>query len=160
MSHPGRATQSRYVVDCISVYVLMHPNFQDWLEKLASIEGLQEVFGEVMALIAALEEYGRELGPPESHPVHGASYDLHALRRTPPTNATPYAQAPPVLRVLYGFVEDQDGNESAVLAVGGDKTRLGNAWYPANITQAQDRIDQWCQHNQGYKPVAKRGGTR
>ena len=85
-----------------------------------------------------------------------ASYDLHALRRTPPTQVTPYAHAPPVLRILFGYVRDEEGNELAVIALGGDKTELGHLWYPPNITQAQDRINQWCQHNQSYKPVVQR----
>ncbi len=113
-----------------------------------------------MALIAALQEFGRELGDPESHPVVTASYDLHSLRRTPPTATTPYADSPPVLRILYCYVRNQSGQEIAVVAVGGDKSTLGNAWYRANLTRAQDRVDQWCQRNPGFKPVVKRGGRR
>ncbi len=138
----------------------LHPLFQEWLERLADPTGsgeLSDVYVEVMALISALEEYGRDLGDPECHPVVTASYDLHALRRSPPTIATPIAVGPPVLRILFGFARDESGKEVAVVALGGDKTALGNAWYPANITQAQDRIDQWCQRNPSYKPVMKRG---
>ena len=145
--------------------VRLHPLFQDWLDRLSTqvqpddVDWF-EVFTEVMALIAALEKYGRELGDPECHPVVTASYDLHALRRTPPTTTTPYADSPPVLRILFGFVSNDDGEEVAVVAIGGDKSSLGNHWYRANITQAQDRIDQWCQHHPTYKPIIKRGGRR
>lgn len=140
--------------------VRLHPLFQDWIERLADSADpgeLSDVYVEVMALIAALEEYGRDLGDPECHPVVTASYDLYALRRSPPTSTTPYATDPPVLRILFGFARDEGGTEVAVVTLGGDKTALGNAWYPANITQAQDRIDQWCQRNPSYKPVMKRG---
>ncbi len=144
--------------------VRLHPLFRRWLDELAEQEAGEvdwfEVYVEVMALIAALGEFGRELGDPESHPVVSTSYDIHALRRAPPTSTTPYADGPPVLRILYGFVTSNDGEEIAVVAVGGDKTALGNTWYQANLTRAQDRIDQWCQHNPGYKPIIKRGGRR
>lgn len=144
--------------------VRLHPLFQRWLDLLAQQDDGEvdwfDVYVEVMALIAALQEFGRDLGDPESHPVVSASYDLHALRRTPPTETTPYADGPPVLRILYGFVHDGDGTEIAVVAVGGDKSHLGNSWYQANLTRAQDRVDQWCQHNPGYKPIIKRGGRR
>ena len=140
--------------------VRLHPLFQDWLEGLAGSGELSDVYVEVMALIAALEDYGRALGDPECHPVVTASYDLYALRRSPPTGTTPYAAGPPILRVLFGYVRDDNGNEAAVVALGGDKAALGNAWYPANITRAQDRIDQWCQQDPGYKPVIRRGELR
>ena len=113
-----------------------------------------------MALINALENCGRELEGDESHPVSSTHYDLHALRRNPPTQTTPYADGPPVLRLLYGYVRHHTGHEIAVLAIGGDKTLLGNDWYPANITQAEVRIDQWCQQHPGHKPIHKSGGPK
>lgn len=128
--------------------------------KLGGAAQLEDVFGEVMALINALETYGRELAGDESHPVSSSHYDLHALRRNPPTPSTPYADGPPVLRILYGYVRHDAGHDLAVLAIGGDKTRLGNDWYPANVTQAEVRIDQWCQQHPGYKPIFKSGGPR
>lgn len=148
----------RHDVHFIFVEVRLHPLFRAWLMKLGGAAQLEEVFGEVMALINALESYGRELTGDESHPVSSTHYDLHALRRNPPTETTPYADGPPVLRLLYGYVQHDDGHEIAVLAIGGDKTRLGNNWYPANITQAEVRVDQWCQQHPGYKPILKSGG--
>ena len=62
-----------------------------------------------------------------------------------------------MLRVLFGYVTDGAGSEIAVLAVGGDKTRLGNRWYPANVARAQVRIDEWCRRNPGYTPTIRRG---
>jgi hypothetical protein len=58
-----------------------HPLFERWLAELA--EGDQEIFVDVMALLTALEDYGRDLDDEareESHPVVTARYDLHALR--------------------------------------------------------------------------------
>ena len=83
---------------------------------------------------------------------------MHALRRTPPTSITPYAVGPPVLRVLFAFVADDEGGEAALVLVGGDKTRLGNRWYPPQVRRAEDRLEQWCRHHPGYRPIVKRGG--
>ncbi len=50
--------------------LLYHPLFERWLEELAEED--EEVFGEVMGLLTALERYGRVLGDEqreESHPV-------------------------------------------------------------------------------------------
>ena len=55
-----------------------------------------------------------------------ARYDIHALRRTPPTATTPYADTAPVLRILFGFVIDDTGLEAVVVLIGGDKTELGD----------------------------------
>ena len=101
--------------------VRLHPLFQDWLTELGETTQLEEVFGEVMALIRALERNGRGLMGDESHPVSSTHYDLHALRRNPPTETTPYADGPPALRLLYGYVQHENGHEMAVLAIGGDK---------------------------------------
>lgn len=156
---------SAFLASMSDVEVRLHPRFQEWLERLAEVGDQQgsnpgdrlQVLAEIMALINALERHGRELGDPECHPVVTARYDLHALRRTPPSAAAPYADSPPVLRILFGYVSDGAGREIAVVVVGGDKTRLGNRWYPANVARAQDRIDEWCRRNPGYTPTIRRG---
>lgn len=99
-----------------------------------------EVAGEIQALIDALERHGRALGDPESHPVGTSKQGLRALRRTPPTDVTPYAEDPPVIRVLYGFVDKGGGQLAAVLLLGGDKTKLQNDWYPKNVAEAERRL--------------------
>lgn len=124
-----------------AVEVLWHPLFRRWFEDL--LEESPEIAGEIMALLAALEEHGTELGDPESHPVVTSGCRLRALRRTPPTDATPYAVDPPVLRVLYGFVADQ-GRLKAVALYGGDKTTLRNRWYPPAVLEAERRLVAMC----------------
>lgn len=84
-------------------------------------------------------------------------YDMHALRRVPPTAATPYAVGPPVLRILYAVCRTAAGGEVAVALVGGDKTRLGNSWYPANLAEAEHRLDQHCRHHPDTSSIVKRG---
>ncbi|GAC1312102.1 MAG: hypothetical protein NVSMB16_08980 [Acidimicrobiales bacterium] len=64
--------------------VQYHPLFQRWLSELAETD--EEIFGEVMALLTALEDHGRDLEDgrrDESHPVVTSRFDMHALRRTP-----------------------------------------------------------------------------
>jgi hypothetical protein len=70
------------------------PKFARWLTSLASED--QEVFGEVMALINALEIHGKDLeNTHESHPVESSKLNLHALRRTPPPSPPPTPPATP-----------------------------------------------------------------
>lgn len=80
------------------VEVIYHPYFLEWFEELVDVN--IEVAGEIQALIDALAAHGRDLGDPESHPVVTSRLGLRALRRTPPTSVTPYAEEPPVMRVL------------------------------------------------------------
>lgn len=84
-------------------------------------------------------------------------FDLHALRRTPPTDSTPYAVSPPVLRILYAVCGTTAGPEVAIVLVGGDKTALANAWYPTNVGEAERRIDQYCRQDTATTPILKRG---
>lgn len=138
--------------------VLYHPLFERWLAELA--DGDEEIFGEVMALLVALEHYGRNLDDEtrdESHPIVTARHDLHALRRTPPTQTTPYADRPPVLRIIYGYCARPDDTDVAVVLIAGDKTTLGNSRYPPNIAEAQTRLEHYARHHPELTPIVKRG---
>lgn len=138
--------------------VRYHPLFERWLTELAEAD--EEIFGEVMALLTALEEHGRDLDDErheESHPVVTSRYDMHALRRTPPSEAAPYATSPPILRVLYAYCADSDEHDLAVVLLGGDKTNLDNLWYPPNVSEAEHRLDQYSRRNTDLTPIAKRG---
>ena len=121
--------------------VAHHPQFTAWLDRQSDD---LNIYGELFALLGALETLGeaRLIG---HHPVVTSPY-LYALRRTPPTMTTPYATQPPVIRILFGFTindeRDTAGRPSAVMLVGGDKTRLGNLWYPPNIGEAHRRLRQ------------------
>ena len=117
------------------------PLFEQWYCQL--LDEWEEIAGEVMALLSALEEFGADLGGPFSHPVKMSDCRLRALRRTPPTEVTPYAEDPPVLRILYGFAAASDGIRAVVL-YGGDKTELGNQWYPAAVAEAERRFVTLC----------------
>lgn len=144
--------------------VVLHPLFESWYMSLTdgSLAGETdwwEIASEIAALLGALGSHGRNLGDPECHEVVSARYDIRALRRSPPTGTTPYADGPPVIRVLVGFVRNENGQIKAVALLGGDKTTLGNRWYPANVGQAQQRLDQWCSQNPSFTPIVRRGGN-
>lgn len=113
-----------------------------------------------MALLTALEEHGRDLDDEdreESHPVVTSRYDMHALRRTPPSEAAPHAVRPPVLRILYAICRTTSGDERAVVLLGGDKTALGNQWYPVHVNEAEARLDSYCRQHTDTSPILKRG---
>lgn len=148
-------------VHCVDIF--LHPLFDNWLRLLSdedTDDGTDwwEVRTEIAALLMALETYGRDLGDPECHEVVSTRFDMGALRRTPPTSTTPYAVGPPVLRILFAFVVDDDGEEAAVVLIGGDKTALGHRWYPPHVTRAEERLEQWCRQYRNYRPIVKRGG--
>ena len=85
--------------------VEFHPVFASQYEELCSDESLLELAGEVTQLIDALEKHGHGIegdAPDDpSHPVVRSRLAMFALRRTPPTHYTPYATAPPVIRIPY-----------------------------------------------------------
>jgi hypothetical protein len=91
------------------VEIQYHPAAEKWLVGIASDEDFVEVFGDVMALIAALEKYGRGLEGEETNPIMSSRYDMHELRRTPPSTTVPYADGPPVIRILYAFCRRPQG---------------------------------------------------
>ena len=134
-----------------------------WLENLSKgceAADRDDIFGEVLSLIGALEKHGMDLGDPESHPVVTSNYELHALRRTPPSATAPLATDPPILRLLYCYCEDEDGQPVALLVVGGNKTVLKNSWYPPNRDLAEKLTRQWCDQQVGRKPMIRKGTRR
>jgi hypothetical protein len=62
-----------------------------------------------------------------------------------------------VLRILYGYARDASGSEVAVVLLGGDKTALGNTWYPTNINEAEARLEQYRRKYPELTPIVKRG---
>ena len=136
---------------------LRHPAFDRWLAAVAANEDLLEVYGEVLALLGALNTYGRELeddSQEESHAVVTSRYDMHALRRTPPSTTAPYAEDPPVIRILYVWCETAD-DEIPVLLLGGDKTVLGNRWYPPNVQAAEYLLEDYVRHITHLSPIRR-----
>ena len=119
------------------------PGFDLWLNQLAQDEAHHDVYADIAALLSALETYGHDLIEPESKPIAQSRF-LHELRRTPPSDAAPFADQPPVIRILYAFCRTSTGETIAVVLFGGDKTDLGNAWYPPSIMNAETRLTSRC----------------
>ena len=79
-------------------------------------------------------------------------FELFALRRTPPTVYTPYADSPPVLRIPYVWFDVGDGGEVAVVMLVGDKTQLGNGWYRSVVRQIESlMIGEWHRHQPSHR---------
>lgn len=67
-----------------------------------------------------------------------------------------YATGPPVYRIIYGYCT-RHGTDVAVVLTGGDKTTLGNHWYPPNIAESQTRLEQYTRQHTDLTPIVKRG---
>ena len=145
--------------------VSFHPKFESQYRALAaqseSSDQLANLFGEISALLRALEDFGHQIegeqpGDP-SHPIVISRFKTFALRRTPPTNYTPYASTPPVIRIPYVWFDQDDGNELAVVMLAGDKAELGNAWYPGIVQQIEGTlIAQWEHHHPTHRAQVRR----
>lgn len=141
--------------------VLYHPKFAAQYESLCESEAL-ELAGEVTQLLDALEQYGHQIegeaDDDPSHPVVSSRLRMYALRRTPPTVYTPYANQPPIIRVLYTWFNNQGtGTEIAVVMLMGDKTTLKNHWYPPKVTEIETVLaPEWEHHHPTHKPQVKR----
>jgi hypothetical protein len=118
--------------------VEIYPDVDRWLNQVKQFD--LDIYAEIVALIDAVQSLGRNLGDPESHPVVTSNNDMHALRRTPPSATTPFADGPPVMRILYAYCRRTSGETVAVMPIGGDKTIDGNRWYPPNIAEAERRL--------------------
>ncbi len=146
-----------------------HPEFANQyveMSRLASESDEQlELFGEVTALLNALEEFGHGVEEDNhhpdaiSHPIVTSRFQTFALRRTPPTSVTPYAYSSPVLRIPYvWFVDQGDGTEIAVVMLVGDKTTSGNDWYPAVVNKIDNAsmVADWERTHPHHKAKIRR----
>lgn len=142
--------------------VEFHPTFASQYEQLCQNEDAAEVAGEVTMLLDALEEHGHDIegesADDPSHPVVTSRFQMFALRRTPPTTYTPYADEPPVIRVPYvWFVDAETGQELAVVMLMGDKTTQGNHWYPKQVESIETLlIPSWQHHHPNHRAMTRR----
>jgi len=145
--------------------VRYHPRFVRQLGDMAirarTSDWLLDLFGEVMALLRALEDHGHDIEGhhPEdpSHPILSSQFRAFALRRTPPTVHTPYAHQPPILRIPYVWFDRADGSEIAVVMLIGDKTEQRNEWYPSVVRHIEGTmIGQWQRRHPNHRAQVKR----
>ncbi len=119
--------------------------YEEMAIKMETSDLLAEVFGDVTGLITGLEELGHDIEGEEpsdaSHPIVTSRFHTYALRRTPPNKFAQMAFKPPVIRIAYVWFSDTDRSEEvAVVMKMGDKTRLGNQWYPGVVQQLQNSL--------------------
>jgi len=144
------------------VRIEFHAYFAAQYEALCTDDDQIEIAGEVAALLDALERHGHEIegeapGDP-SHPIVISRFRTFALRRTPPTDYTPYADEPPVIRIAYVWFADADVREDlAVVMLMGDKTDLGNDWYPSRVGIIETKlIPDWERTNPNHHAHVRR----
>lgn len=149
--------------------VEFHPRFAAQYEALIELAGEDEDYldlvADVTALVNALEESGHGIEEENhhddaiSHPIVTSRYRTYALRRTPPTVATPYAVQPPVLRIPYvWFIDTETRTEIAVIMFIGDKTELGNDWYPSAVQRIDhaSMVNEWTQTHPTHQAQVRR----
>jgi hypothetical protein len=140
---------------CHMAVVLYHQAFATQLEVLHQSD--RSVFADVVALVTALADFGREIegndhGADPSHPIITSKYDVWALRRTPATQFTPEANGAPVLRIPYVWMENGRGGVYALVLFIGDKTELGNKWYPAAVARIEGEfLPKWEGAHPGHR---------
>ena len=142
--------------------VEFHSYFAAQFEAVCSDEDQLEIAGEIAALLDALERHGHDIegeapGDP-SHPIVISRLRTFALRRTPPTEYTPYADQPPVIRIAYvWFTDDATREELAVVMLMGDKTLLGNNGYPSKVTAIENTlVPDWERTNPNHHAQVRR----
>jgi len=148
------------------VEVFQHPEFAEQYVELTTIAETnaqaEELVHDITALWNALEEFGHaiegEHDDDASHPIVTSRFQTYALRRTPATTHTPFATAPPILRIPYvWFMDEPSHEEIAVLMLIGDRTHDGNLWYPKAIRRIQDTlVPMWVRANPKHSPRERR----
>ena len=131
--------------------VELHPLFVQQFESMCQNPDSYDVAAEIAAPVDILNDKGHAIegedpGDP-SHPIVISRFQMFALRRTPPTSATPYATGPPVLRIPYVWFDAPNATEVAVVMMIGDKTALGNRWYPHTVTRIESQLIPSWEHN-------------
>ena len=88
--------------------------------------------------------------------MSSSRFDMHELRRTPPSETLPYAEGPPVIRILYAFCQRQNAGPVAVILLGGDKADLGEDWYLSNVPVSERRLEEYVRRHDELKPLGRR----
>lgn len=142
--------------------VEFHPEFAAQYEQLCTDEDLLELAGEITQLIDALEQYGHEIegdaSEDPSHPIVISRLAMFALRRTPPTDYTPYATDPPIIRIPYvWFIDTATREDLAVVMLMGDKAELQNHWYPAKVAHIENTlVPAWERTHPTHQAIVRR----
>jgi hypothetical protein len=107
--------------------------------------------------MVALRQEGTHPDDP-SHPIVITRLATFALRRTPPTEYTPFATGPPIIRILYVWFHDDTTNESVAVVMSlGDKTTQQNHWHPAAVTRIETiLVPDWERNHANHRAIVRR----
>ena len=138
-----------------------HPVFERQMGPLWHNTALIDITAEISALLVALEHHGHVIegyaDEDPSHPIVTSRYQMFALRRTPATIHTPYADKPPIIRIPYVWFRGSDDQELAVVMLMGDKSATGNQWYPQRVNNIETRlIPDWERNNPGHRAIIRK----
>lgn len=125
--------------------VEFHPACEAWADDLpqADAEAL-------LAAIRVLSAEGPNLGRPLVDRIEGSRHANMKELRPGSTGRTE-------VRVLFAF----DRQRTAILLVGGDKSKDWKGWYKVNVPIADDRFDEHqARIDKARKKAAKSGGGR
>lgn len=125
--------------------VEFHPACEAWADDLpqADAEAL-------LAAIRVLSAEGPNLGRPLADRIEGSRHANMKELRPGSTGRTE-------VRVLFAF----DRQRTAILLVGGDKSKDWKGWYKVNVPIADDRFDEHqARIDKARKKAAKSGGGR
>lgn len=125
--------------------VEFHPACEAWADDLpqADAEAL-------LAAIRVLSAEGPNLGRPLVDRIGGSRHANMKELRPGSTGRTE-------VRVLFAF----DRQRTAILLVGGDKSKDWKGWYKVNVPIADDRFDEHqARIDKARKKAAKSGGGR
>jgi hypothetical protein len=138
----------------------LHPQFVHQFTEMAQDDENLEILGEISALIDALDRHGPDIEGEQpgdaSHPIVISRFRMYALRRTPPTQYTPYADSSPILRVPYVWFTTPQGQLPVVMLLG-DKGVSGNLWYPTVVQRIETvMIPAWERTHPKHSAIVKR----
>ena len=108
-------------------------------------------------MIVTLEASNGPLAMPHGNQLAATRFDLYQLRWPPLGRGLgPRARSgDPVIRILYGYarpVSDPALREVAVILLGGNKSPTADAWYDTAVTEAERRLQAWCDEYLAFVP--------
>ncbi len=126
-------------IDSVALRTVFSKTFREWFQRL---EEADESLARILAAdLAYLAEHGRAAAlPTVRHRIQASRHFPNLAEvRTQHTDG-----AGPVVRVLVMF----HGDDAIVVLIGGDKSRLGNAWYDQAIPIADQLYDRFMEATQ------------
>jgi hypothetical protein len=120
----------------VPLTMVMGQSFRAWFSRLESFD--EALARSAAADLAYLAEHGRGAALPTVRHRIQTSRHFPNMAEVRVLGAAPDG---PVIRVLVVFHRD----DTVVVLIGGDKGRLGNAWYDKAVPMADDLFDRYLE---------------